>query len=152
MFLQLAESWWWESNRMVPINVFLKAEWAMFRPTLKTLNSKDSKYIHYTNQVVHDSIMQYDGKVNKQISKEFKFTKIRYVGSLIRTSRGQCCKWVNMKYINIKDLPNEIRWASNTNNYYGRFKCGGMIDDTTKENFIELRGGYNCRHRAFGVK
>lgn len=40
-FLQLAESWWWESNRMVPINVFLKAEWAMFRPTLKTLNSKD---------------------------------------------------------------------------------------------------------------
>lgn len=41
LFLQLAESWWWESNRMVPINVFLKAEWAMFRPTLKTLNSKD---------------------------------------------------------------------------------------------------------------
>ena len=40
-FLQLAESWWWESNRMVPINVFLKTEWAMFRPTLKTLNSKD---------------------------------------------------------------------------------------------------------------
>jgi hypothetical protein len=40
-FLQLAEVWWWESNRLVPINVFLKAEWALFRPTLKTLNSKD---------------------------------------------------------------------------------------------------------------
>jgi len=40
-FLQLAEEWWWESNRMIPINVFLKAEWAVFRPTLKTLNSKD---------------------------------------------------------------------------------------------------------------
>lgn len=40
-FLQLAESWWWESNRMVPINVFLKQEWVVFRPTLKTLNSKD---------------------------------------------------------------------------------------------------------------
>ena len=41
VFLQLAESYWWESNRLVPINVFLKQEWAVFRPTLKTLNSKD---------------------------------------------------------------------------------------------------------------
>lgn len=41
VFLQLAESYWWESNRLVPINVFLKQEWAIFRPTLKTLNSKD---------------------------------------------------------------------------------------------------------------
>jgi hypothetical protein len=40
-FLELAESWWLESNRLVPINVFLRIEWAAFRPTLKTLNSKD---------------------------------------------------------------------------------------------------------------
>ena len=40
-FLALAESWWWESNRMVPINVFLKMEWGVFRFTLKTLNTKD---------------------------------------------------------------------------------------------------------------
>lgn len=40
-FLQLAEVWWWESNRLVPINVFLKQEWAIFKPTLKTFNSKD---------------------------------------------------------------------------------------------------------------
>lgn len=40
-FLELAEVWWFESNRLVPINVFLKAEWTIFRPTLKTLNSKD---------------------------------------------------------------------------------------------------------------
>lgn len=40
-FLELAEVWWMESNRLVPINVFLRIEWAVFRPTLKTLNSKD---------------------------------------------------------------------------------------------------------------
>ncbi len=40
-FLQLAEVWYWESNRLVPINVFLKQEWSVFRPTLKTFNSKD---------------------------------------------------------------------------------------------------------------
>lgn len=40
-FLELAESWWWESNRMIPINLFLKGDWAEFRHVLKTLNSKD---------------------------------------------------------------------------------------------------------------
>lgn len=40
-FLELAESWWWESNRMIPINLFLKGDWAEFRSVLKTLNSKD---------------------------------------------------------------------------------------------------------------
>ena len=40
-YLELAETWWWESNRMVPINIFLKFDWAQFRPTLKTFNSKD---------------------------------------------------------------------------------------------------------------
>ena len=41
LFLELAEQWWWESNRLVPINVFLKLDWVEFRPCLKTFNSKD---------------------------------------------------------------------------------------------------------------
>ena len=40
-FLELGEQWWWESNRLIPINVFLKAEWTPFRGCLKTMNSKD---------------------------------------------------------------------------------------------------------------
>jgi hypothetical protein len=40
-FLELGEQWWWESNRIIPINVFLKQEWAEFRFCVKTMNSKD---------------------------------------------------------------------------------------------------------------
>jgi hypothetical protein len=40
-FLDLADQWWWESNRLVPINVFLKQDWIEFRVCLKTFNSKD---------------------------------------------------------------------------------------------------------------
>jgi hypothetical protein len=40
-FLLLAENWWWESNRLVPINVFLRTEWSPFKTVLKTMNSKD---------------------------------------------------------------------------------------------------------------
>jgi hypothetical protein len=41
LYLELGESWWWESNRMIPINIFLKSDWVQFRPILKTFNSKD---------------------------------------------------------------------------------------------------------------
>jgi hypothetical protein len=40
-FLDLGETWWWESNRMIPINVFLKHEWSEFKFCVKTMNSKD---------------------------------------------------------------------------------------------------------------
>lgn len=40
-YLELADQWWWESNRLLPINVFLKQDWVEFRICLKTFNSKD---------------------------------------------------------------------------------------------------------------
>jgi len=40
-FLELGDVWWWESNRMIPINIFLRADWVAFRTCLKTFNSKD---------------------------------------------------------------------------------------------------------------
>jgi len=40
-FLVLGEAWWWESNRTIPINVFLRQEWFPFRYSLKTMNSRD---------------------------------------------------------------------------------------------------------------
>ena len=40
-FLAFGETWWWESNRLIPINVFLKQDWAIFRGCLRTMNSKD---------------------------------------------------------------------------------------------------------------
>jgi len=40
-FLDLANVWWWETNRSIPINIFLKGEWDVFRPYLKTFVNKD---------------------------------------------------------------------------------------------------------------
>jgi hypothetical protein len=41
LFLNLGETWWWESNRSIPINVFLKQDWMIFKTCLRTMNSKD---------------------------------------------------------------------------------------------------------------
>jgi len=43
LFLELGEIWWWESNRMIPINIFLKNAWNDFRYSLITLTVKDIK-------------------------------------------------------------------------------------------------------------
>lgn len=45
-FLDLANIWWWESNRSVPINIFLKHEWDMFKPYLRTFTNKDLEILH----------------------------------------------------------------------------------------------------------
>jgi hypothetical protein len=41
LFLELANVWWWESNRSVPINIFLKTEWEPFRNYRRTFVNKD---------------------------------------------------------------------------------------------------------------
>jgi hypothetical protein len=45
-FLKMGETWWWESNRKIPINIFLKGDFAYFKPTLVTLSTKDIQIVH----------------------------------------------------------------------------------------------------------
>ena len=46
LFLELANQWWWESNRSIPINIFLKNDWEVFRPYLRTFVNKDLEILH----------------------------------------------------------------------------------------------------------
>lgn len=40
-FLELSSQWWWGSNRQIPINIFLKEKFRIFRPFLKHFSRKD---------------------------------------------------------------------------------------------------------------
>ena len=44
-FLEMGDVWWWESNRMIPINIFLKNDWKPFAYCAKTLISKEVEII-----------------------------------------------------------------------------------------------------------
>jgi len=46
LFLELANQWWWESNRSIPINIFLRKDWDRFRFTLRTFSNKDLEILH----------------------------------------------------------------------------------------------------------
>jgi len=45
-YLDLANTWWWESNRSIPINIFLRGEWDEFRLCLRTFVNKDLEILH----------------------------------------------------------------------------------------------------------
>ena len=45
-FLELGDTWWWESNRLIPINLFLKSDWLLFKVFLRTFSSKSLVILH----------------------------------------------------------------------------------------------------------
>ena len=45
IFLEAGETWWWESNRKIPINIFLKQDMIPYREYIKTFNSKDIEIV-----------------------------------------------------------------------------------------------------------
>ena len=42
-FLELGEAWWWESNRQIPINIFLADEILEFKYIIRNFTTKDVK-------------------------------------------------------------------------------------------------------------
>lgn len=44
-FLSYADQWWWESNRLIPINIFLRNDWRRFSYSVKTLISKEVEIV-----------------------------------------------------------------------------------------------------------
>ena len=45
-FLEFGEEWWWNSNRQLPINIFIGARFKKFSYCLKTYNIKDFELLH----------------------------------------------------------------------------------------------------------
>lgn len=43
--LELGETWWYESNRMIPINIFLKKDLEPYNYSIITMNSKNVEII-----------------------------------------------------------------------------------------------------------
>jgi len=44
-FIECGEDWWWESNRTIPINLFLKTRFAKFKPFLRVFARKECNII-----------------------------------------------------------------------------------------------------------
>lgn len=45
LFLELADTWYWESNRMIPINIFLRNDWDQFKYSARSLVTKEVEIV-----------------------------------------------------------------------------------------------------------
>tara|TARA_E500000318_G_scaffold110938_1_gene127771 strand:+ start:1456 stop:1830 length:375 start_codon:yes stop_codon:yes gene_type:complete len=45
IFLEHGKSWWWESNRKLPINIFIGESFAPFRPYLLSFSLKECEVL-----------------------------------------------------------------------------------------------------------
>jgi len=70
--IELGETWWWESNRMIPISIFLAGEMEQFRYALMTMNSKDVKVTMGTCVNLHNLSVKRVKRKNVQLVRKNK--------------------------------------------------------------------------------
>lgn len=70
-FIELANTWWWESNRSIPINIFLKHEWEPFKKYIRTFSNKDL-------EIIHGPVCSL-GNIGKKKSKRKSITLVRKI-------------------------------------------------------------------------
>lgn len=57
-FLELGEAWWWESNRQIPINIFLAREIIEFKYVIRNFSTKDVKVLFGPCTSLNDIIVK----------------------------------------------------------------------------------------------
>lgn len=62
LFLEHGETWWWESNRLLPINIFMQGQMIPFRYCLKTIVNKDV-------EIMFGSVTSLNNIMKKRIKK-----------------------------------------------------------------------------------
>ena len=72
LFLQLGNAWWWESNRMIPINIFLRSEIQTLSYCMLSMNTKDVKIKFGPCVNLNDLSQKRIKRKNVQLIRKFK--------------------------------------------------------------------------------
>lgn len=96
----------------------------------------------YSTQIARDTMYSYQGAVQGVISKEYGLSHFIYVGGLVADSRPFCKHLVGLnRKVSFEEIPPLVIAYPD-----------GLRPGTTKDNFLQVRGGFNCNHVAMAVK
>ncbi len=116
--------------------------------TSKNLKNK-TQYYRYASQVAADAVQGYAGQLNQIIADEYKMTKVRYIGRVIKTTRPFCRHVMS----NLKGVIESRELTPLLKRFLSDPKLdNGMKPNTDKNNFLTLRGGYRCKHNAIPIR
>lgn len=111
---------------------------------------------NYLTTTSREVVKNLQGAQHTQVKNSLGLDTLRYVGGLLKDSRGQCVRWCGMQYIPYADLQKEIDLAFK--NQKAKIeqpeghKWSGMIKDTSVDNFLMRLGGWGCMHSAVPVR
>lgn len=95
----------------------------------------------YATQIARDTAYSVQRTTNNIFKEKFGLTKFIYAGGLVKDSRPLCRYLVNLdRPIDINEMPPLIQQFPE-----------GLYPNTTRENFMEVCGGYGCRHVAHAI-
>lgn len=96
----------------------------------------------YNTQVARDSAYGLHRNFNNIVKDTYGLTSFIYVGNIIKDSRPLCKHLVGLQRpIKLSELPKLLKAFPE-----------GLYPDTTKDNFLNVCGGYSCRHQALAVR
>lgn len=102
---------------------------------------KAPNFAQYVEDNATNSSMLSAGAYSSLAVKEYGLNGFVYVGDLVKDSRPLCVHLIGLnRAIKLSEMPELINDMPN-----------GLYPNTTEDNFVEVRGGYNCRHFAFPI-
>lgn len=110
----------------------------------------------YARTFTTDAINQYSATYTKTVASDLGAVWYRYTGSNMETTRP-FCEHLTKKdggYFHVNEIPGFLRGIVGTDQVpiYKKYNLPqGMNEYTTADNFLILRGGYNCGHQVFPV-
>lgn len=110
----------------------------------------------YARTFTTDAINQYSATYTRQATSDLGVVWYRYTGSNMETTRP-FCEHLTKKdggYFHVNEIPGFLRGIVGTDKVpiYAKYNLPqGMNEATTADNFLILRGGYNCGHQVFPV-
>ena len=120
-------------------------------------NDTSGKLKSYLTQTARDSMNQMQGQQVQSVANVVGYVGVRYTGGTLVDSRGQCTRWIEdlNGFIPKEKIAEEIKLAYKNQRLKkvdGTHKWGGMMPNTTPDNFMVKRGGFNCTHSAFPTR
>lgn len=141
-----------------------KALETQLRGLLTDTDQSDGLLTKYTKQVTTDAINQYSAQYTQAASQAIPGLGewFYYANSLIKTSRPFCIGLHERGYFHISEIPDLLDGDLTYTNpktgevedvpiYAATGLPQGMYSNENEDNFLVLRGGYNCGHQCAPV-
>ena len=126
----------------------------ILRGTIIGKDGEDGALVKYAKTYATTAINQFNAQYNKSVSDDLGLNWYQYTGTIRKTSREFCKVLKEKKYFHRNEIEGFLTGHVGDKTIPLSQSTGlpyGFDETTTANNFIILRGGWNCNHQIFPI-